>query len=71
MVLLNHTVCEKRFCNVVSGILVASHPTGSETKFHLVQALCLALALCQHGEAAFVCKRASLAFANCLSVSIL
>ena len=55
----------------MSGILVASHPTGSETKFHLVQALCLALALCQHGEAAFVCKRASLAFANCLSVSIL
>ena len=37
------------------GILVVSHPTASESEFHLVQALCSAFALCQHGEAAFVC----------------
>ena len=56
MVLLNHTVRKKRLCNVVCGILVVSLPTSSETKFHLVQALCSAFALCQHGEAAFVCE---------------
>ena len=55
-VLLNHTVRKKRLCNVVCGILVVSHPIGSETKFHLIQALCSAFALCKHGEAAFVCK---------------
>ena len=56
MVLLNHTVRKKRLCNVVCGILVVSLPTSSETKFHLLQALCSAFALCQHGEAAFVCE---------------
>ena len=56
IVLLNHTVRKKRLCNVVCGILVVSLPTSSETKFHLVQALCSAFALCQHGEAASVCE---------------